>query len=210
MGELEFKNKFSIEQWDDMRDKKTLYAVFSKNYEKNGEVARFTQAAKSLPIYYKDEEFAEVAKKLKKEAERLLPILEDIAKHLPDKTETQYVKYIPGGDCKKASKEMIKSLSNGSQGSLPLLVGLVLQILDYKAEENIIKRLEVGDGVPQARAALRAYNRYLEFKEKDAQWLEKFTGSSEHKKQVMEMKLGLRDSIGYPEELQAYAERVEG
>ena len=197
---LAFKNKFTSEQWDKLQDKKDLYAVFTpKNSQEEAELARFRQAAENLSIYYKDEEFKEVAAKLKKAAEPLLQVLKDIEKHLPERVGRIVIRDIGNSSCKQATKDLIDEFELDERDGLPVLVGLIRQALSYEAEENIIKHIETGNDIPRARAAFRAYKRYLAFKEDDARQLEAFKNTPEYKKQLMEIKLGLRSAIN-PEE----------
>ena len=197
---LAFKNKFTSEQWDKLQDKKDLYAVFTpKNSQEEAELARFRQAAENLSIYYKDEEFKEVAAKLKKAAEPLLQVLKDIEKHLPERVGRIVIRDIGNSSCKQATKDLIDEFDLDERDGLPVLVGLIRQALSYEAEENIIKHIETGNDIPRARAAFRAYKRYLAFKEDDARQLEAFKNTPEYKKQLMEIKLGLRSAIN-PEE----------
>ena len=197
---LAFKNKFTSEQWDKLQDKKDLYAVFTpKDSQEEAELARFRQAAENLSIYYKDEEFKEVAAKLKKAAEPLLQVLKDIEKHLPERVGRIVIRDIGNSSCKQATKDLIDEFELDERDGLPVLVGLIRQALSYEAEENIIKHIETGNDIPRARAAFRAYKRYLAFKENDARQLEAFKNTPEYKKQLMEIKLGLRSAIN-PEE----------
>ena len=196
---LTFKNKFTLEQWDGLKDKKDLYAVFTpKDSQEETELARFKQAAENLSIYYKNEEFKEVAAKLKKAAEPLLPVLKDIEKHLPERVGRIAIRDIGNSSCKQAAKDLINGFELDERG-LPVLVGIILQALSYDAEENLIKHIETGNDIPRARAAFRAYKRYVAFKENDARQLEAFKNTPEYKKQLMEIKLGLRSEIN-PEE----------
>ena len=199
---LTFKNKFTLEQWDKLQDKKDLYAAFTPKYShEETELREFLQTAKNFSIYYKDAEFKEVAAKLKKAAEPLLPILKDIEKHLPETVACISIGNIGYGSSKQATKDLINKLElDGRDGrGLPVLVGIIRQALSYDAEENLIKHFETGDDIPRARAAFRAYNRYLAFKENDARQLEEFKNTPEYKKQLLEIKLGLRSAIN-PEE----------
>ena len=200
MKSLAFKNKFTSEQWDKLQDKKDLYAVFTpKDSQEETELARFRQAAENLSIYYKDEEFKEVAAKLKKAAEPLLQVLKDIEKHLPERVGRIVIRDIGNSSCKQAAKDLIDEFELDERDGLPVLVALIQQALSYEAEENIIKHIETGNDIPRARAAFRAYKRYLAFKEDDARQLEAFKNTPEYKKQLMEIKLGLRSAIN-PEE----------
>lgn len=201
MNLLNFKNKFTTEQWENLQDKKDLYAAFTPKDNGEGmELAQFRQAAENLSIYYKDEEFKEVAAKLKNAAEPLLQVLKDIEKHLPERVGRICIRRdIGNSSCKQAAKDLIKEFDLDERDGLPVLVGLIQQALSYEAEENIIKHIETGNDIPRARAAFRAYKRYLAYKENDARQLEAFKNTPEYKKQLMEIKLGLRSAIN-PEE----------
>ncbi len=199
---LRFKNKFTSEQWDKLQDKKDLYAAFTPKYShEETELAEFLQTANKFSIYYQDAEFKEVAAKLKKAAEPLLPILKDIEKHLPETVARINIRDVGNSSSKQAAKDLIEELElDGRDGrGLPVLVGIIRQALSYDAEENLIKHIETGDDIPRARAAFRAYKRYLAFKEDDARRLEAFKNTPEYKKQLLEIKLGLRSAIN-PEE----------
>lgn len=200
MNLLNFKNKFTAEQWENLQDKKALYAAFTpKDNGEEVELARFRQAAENLSIYYKDEEFKEVATRLRKAAEPLLPVLKDIESHLPERVGRICIANIANSSSKEAAEKLIKDFDLDERDGLPVLVGLIRQALSYEAEENIIKHIETGNDIPRARAAFRAYKRYLAFKEDDARQLEAFKNTPEYKKQLMEIKLGLRSAIN-PEE----------
>lgn len=201
MKSLAFKNKFTSEQWDKLQDKKDLYAAFTPKYShEEMELRQFVQAAENLSIYHKDEEFKEIAAKLKKAAEPLLQVLKDIEKHLPERVGRIVIRRdIGNGSCKQVAKDLINEFELDERDGLPVLVGLIQQALSYDAEENLIKHIETGNDIPRARAAFRAYKRYLAFKENDARQLEAFKNTPEYKKQLMEIKLGLRSAIN-PEE----------
>lgn len=183
MNLLNFKNKFTAEQWENLQDKKALYAAFTpKESREEMELAQFRQAAANLSIYYKDEEFKEVAAKLKKAAEPLLPVLKDIENHLPERVGRICIRDAGNSSCKQAAKDLIKEFDLDDRDGLPVLVALIQQALSYEAEENIIKHIETGNDIPRARAAFRAYKRYLAFKENDARQLEAFKNTPEYKK----------------------------
>lgn len=201
MNALNFKNKFTAVQWDGLQDKKDLYAAFTpKDSQEEMELAKFRQIAENLSIYYKDEEFKEVAAKLKNAAEPLLQVLKDIEKHLPERVGRICISGVGNSSCKQAAKDLIKEFNLDERDGLPVLVGLIQQALSYEAEENIIKHIETGNDIPRARAAFRAYKRYVAFKENDARQMEAFKKTPEYKKQLMEIKLGLRSEIECPEE----------
>lgn len=201
MNALNFKNKFTAVQWDGLQDKKDLYAAFTpKDSQEERELAIFRQIAENLSIYYKDEEFKEVAAKLKNAAEPLLQVLKDIEKHLPERVGHICIRDVGNSSCKQAAKDLIKEFDLDERDGLPVLVGLIQQALSYEAEENIIKHIETGNDIPRARAAFRAYKRYVAFKENDARQMEAFKKTPEYKKQLMEIKLGLRSEIECPEE----------
>lgn len=188
------------EHWDNMKDKEALKAAFTvKDVTQEVKLARFLQDAEKLPIYYKDDEFKDVAQRLKKAAEPLRAVLLDIARHLPDRAGMRVIKSASGG-CNYIAKEMINDIGTKEPDGLAIVVWFVLQALDGNADGSIVKYMETGGGIPEARAVFRAYNRFKVIQQKEAERLEAFKQTAEYKKQLMEIKLGLREEIEYPAE----------
>ena len=201
---LNFKDKFTREQWDALKTKEALYAAFDvPDGVQQAERARLAESGPNLTLYYADEEFPEIAKKLKKAAETLRPILEDIAKHLPAQVGHKHVTSIRGGNSKACSDELLRELDCKSVDGLPVLVWLLLLALDDKNPNNIIKCIETGNGIPQARAAYRAYQRYKAFKEADEKQLAEFKDTEEYKLQQLEIRLGIRKEIELPQKIKS-------
>ena len=80
---------------------------------------------------------------------------------------------------------------------MAILSWLILYALD--GENNICDSIAAGSGVPESRAAFKAYKRYCTFKEQDAQRMAAFKETQEYKTQCMEIRLGIRKAITIPE-----------
>ncbi len=195
MALLQFRTEMSREYWDELTTREQLYAVFDKMPDHQRET--FSQDPEQ-PVFYKDADFAKVGKKLKAAAETLIPILRDIAAHLPEQTFLPNIGF-QNVSTKLLAEELLSKLDLSKPGSQAVMVWLLMSALDPVAAGSITNRITTGDGIPEARAAYRAYQRYLAFKKKDADRLEAFKETQEYKTQMLEIRLGLRTSISVPE-----------
>ena len=66
-------------------------------------------------------------------------------------------------------------------------------------ESDFSERIAEGFGITKERAARRAFQRYLKLKKEDDRKREAFKKTEAFRVQSMELQLGLRDHIDYPE-----------
>ncbi len=180
------KTRLSKEYWDSLQSKADLYEAFEEMDQI--EVA----ACKGDPddkIFYKDGEFKAVAAALKKAAEPLRPILEDILEHCTDVTEPR----------KNEAETLFSDFDITDEDHMAVIAWFINIALDSENEKSLVSRLEAGNGIPETMAARRAYARYQAFKAEDDAKLEAFKATPEYQMQAMELKLGLRDHIDLPE-----------
>lgn len=196
MALLRSRAENSKEYWKSLKTKKQLYDVF--DYLQPYEEGTFNDDPEQ-PIYFKDNEFKEKAAKLKQAAAPLLPVLQDLVEHLPV-TGRHYSIFVNGGNCESIASDILKDLSPGDPEGLAVVAWLILKVFDGKADNNVVDNLAAGLGVPEARAAYAAFKRYQVFKQSDAQRMVAFKQTQEYKKQIMEIRLGLRKIIELPAE----------
>lgn len=180
--------------WDGLETKEQLYEVFNDTYESNENAKSYLDGQfnfKEGPITYKDNELPEVAKKLKKAAEPLLPVLRDIVKHLPDKVNNSYT-------AEAAAREWILDLKPYNPDGLAITAWLLLLTLEGKVNGNIITCIETGNNIPTDRAAARAFARFKAYKKKEMERRAAFEQTQEFRTQRIEVALGIRDHIEYP------------
>ncbi len=180
-----YKDYVTKEEWDAMQTKEQLYAEFDGN-PNAGAYAMDSE----MPLFYKDEEFKDVAAKLKKAAAPLLPVLKDVLKHLPEKDSNKYT-YYP----ERALGAIQQRISPDTTDGMALYAAILLLAL----ESDFIERIAAGMGIPAQRAGRRAYQRYLAIKKKIEARRAEFEKTNDFRMQNMEMKLGIRDHIEYPE-----------
>ncbi len=183
------------EYWDALKTREELYNEFNAAYEEGGgnrtiQESDFKQEP-ALKPYYEDNEFKEVAQKLKKAAAPVLPVLRDILKHLPEKNDnTQYSLE------EQAKARIVSTLGAADRQTINLYVTTLLLAL----EKDLPERIESGMEIPQDRAARRAYRRFLAFKAEEQERRAEFEKTQEYRTQRIEVALGLRARIEYPEE----------
>lgn len=186
------EQKKPAEYWDGLKTKEQLIKVF-ESLEKSGNglmlLINSYGTDPDLPGYYQNPEFKEVAAKLRPMAEQMLPVLKDISKHIPTHIKQEYIK-----------KEANSTLRNFfKSNALPLAVLYYTEFLILALENDYIDRIERGFTIPEARAELHAYKRYQAIKKEIDTRRAEFEKTEEYRLQAMELKLGLRDHIDYPE-----------
>ena len=146
-------NDKTVAQWDALETEEALSAVFDKNYndttaEKEAFESEYNADA-ALAGYYADDDFATVAASLDEADASVVTILADVLDHLPEP---------PGVEKEVAA--IINRLDPDTPEGGYLYAALLMAMLDG----DFADRLENGFGIPEARAARRAYGRYLNFK----------------------------------------------
>ena len=186
------EQKRPAEYWDGLKTKEQLIKVF-ESLEKSGNgltlLVNNYGADPDLPGYYQNPEFKEVAAKLRPMAEQMLPVLKDISKHIPTHIKQEYIK-------KEANSTLRNFFKNNA---LPLAVLYYTEFLILALEGDYIDRIERGFTIPEARAELHAYKRYQAIKKEVDTRRAEFEKTEEYRLQAMELKLGLRACIDYPE-----------
>lgn len=186
------EQKKPAEYWDGLKTKEQLIKVF-ESLEKSGNgltlLVNNYGADPDLPGYYQNPEFKEVAAKLRPMAEQMLPVLKDISKHIPTHIKQEYIK-------KEANSTLRNFFKNNA---LPLAVLYYTEFLILALEGDYIDRIERGFTIPEARAELHAYKRYQAIKKEVDTRRAEFEKTEEYRLQAMELKLGLRARIDYPE-----------
>ena len=186
------EQKRPAEYWDGLKTKEQLIKVF-ESLEKSGNglmlLINNYGADPDLPGYYQNPEFKEVAAKLRPMAEQMLPVLKDISKHIPTHIKQEYIK-------KEANSTLRNFFKNNA---LPLAVLYYTEFLILALEGDYIDRIERGFTIPEARAELHAYKRYQAIKKEVDTRRAEFEKTEEYRLQAMELKLGLRACIDYPE-----------
>ena len=187
------EQKKAASYWDGLTSKEDLIKVFSEKEKiaapEMGLITGGMGADPDLPGYYTDEEFKEVAAKLKPLAEKMLPILEDVLKHIPYPCDRKTFENKANG--------IIGTFIN--QLNVPQGVAAYTIFLIVVLQDDYIKRIERGFTIPEIRAEMRAYNRYKAIKEEAYSRRAEFEKTEEYRLQKIELKLHLRDHIEYPE-----------
>ena len=182
------------EYWDALKTKEELYNEFNAAYEEGGGSRIILESdfkqEPALKPYYEDNEFKEVAQKLKKAAAPVLPVLRDILKHLPETDNKQYSLE------EQAKARIVSQLGAADRRTINIYVATLLLAL----EKDLPERIESGMEIPQDRAARRAYRRFLAFKAEEQERRAEFEKTQEYRTQRIEVALGLRARIQYPEE----------
>lgn len=180
----EYRAHYKKEDWDKLKTKEQLFAEFDESYNHPVLKAILTATLKGEPEmkeFYSDDEFSEMAAKVKEATQPLLPLLRDVVKHLPKRTFT---------------KTLITDKFNPySEDGMAKYAEFLL----FALEEDFPERLAGGFGIPKQRAAKRAFQRYLAFKKEDDRKRKEFEKTEDFRVQNMELQLGLRDHIDYPE-----------
>jgi hypothetical protein len=182
-----------VEYWDGLKTKEDLYNEFNADYEAGGGSRTVLESDFNhnslMKPYYEDNEFKEVAQKLRKAAAPLLPVLRDILKHLPENDNKQYSLE------ELAKARIVSKLGATDRNTMNLYIATLLLAL----EKDLPERIESGLNVPEDRAARRAYKRFMAYKEKEAAKRAEFEKTQEFRTQRIEVALGIRDAIEYPE-----------
>ena len=186
------EQKKPAEYWDGLKTKEQLIKVFEP-MEKFGNglmlLINSYGADPDLPGYYQNPEFKEVAAKIRPLAEQMLPVLKDISAHIPTHIKREHIK--------EAANSKLRDFFKNS--TLPLAVLYYTEFLILALEGDYIDRIERGFNVPETRAELRAYKRFRSIKREEDSRRAEFEKTAEYRLQKMELKLGLRDHIDYPE-----------
>ena len=182
------------EYWDALKTKEELYNEFNAAYEEGGGNRTILESdfkhEPALKPYYEDNEFKEVAQKLRKAAAPVLPVLRDILKHLPETDNKQYSLE------EQAKARIVSQLGAADRRTINIYVATLLLAL----EKDLPERIESGMEIPQDRAARRAYRRFLAFKAEEQERRAEFEKTQEYRTQRIEVALGIRPRIEYPEE----------
>lgn len=179
----EFRAYYKKEDWDKLQTKEQLYAEFDNSYS-NPVLKAILETTLSgdpeMKQYYSDDEFSKMAAKIRTAAEPLLPLLRDVVKHMPKRNITKaYIanKFNPHTD-----------------DGMAMYAAFILLAL----EDDFPERLAKGFGIPKQRAAKRAFQRYLAFKDEEKKRREAYEQTVEYRLQKLEMLEGKRDHIDYP------------
>ncbi len=197
---LKYRDYMKKEYWNSLQTRQELYDEFDPMREEERD--QFTYDPE-LPQYYRDEEFKAAAQKLSEAAKPLVPVLKELLNHMPLITfwETPGIRDRQRHTETKLISDDIIGLFHGEEpDGLAILLQVMLDALDEDSATNIIKPFAEGNGIPEARAAFRAFRRYKAFKAADEEKLDAFKKTDEYKLQLMEKRLGLRKSIVVPEE----------
>ena len=190
----EYKAYYKKEDWDKLQTKEQLFAEFDKDYKHPIMKAIMNGCLGDDPEmkqYYSDEEFREMAAKIRKVAEPLLPLLKELLNHLPKKNRDGFT-YYP----QRADGTIRRHIASNSPDGMALYAAVLMLAL----ESDFTERLAGGFGLAKERAAKQAFQRYLAFKKEDDRKRKEFEKTEAFRVQSMELQLGLRDHIDYPEE----------
>ncbi|SFE52592.1 hypothetical protein [Succiniclasticum ruminis] len=189
----EYKSSYTKEDWDKLQTKEQLYSVLDADYT-NKRMRPYIEGAlggdPEMKQFYSDEEFREMAAKIREAAEPLLPLLNDVLKHLPEKDGNGF-SYYPD-----RAEAFIRRYINPNSPDRMVIYAAVLMLA---LKSNFIERLAAGFGLAKERAGKRAFQRYLAFKKEDDRKRKEFEKTEAFRVQSMELQLGLRDHIDYPE-----------
>ena len=187
---LSYKSNLPKEYWDGLQSKEDLY----KEFDSMAKEIQFTFAKDpDQAWYYKDGEFKAVADSVNGCVKTLQAVLPDIVDHLTDsEVEKERVK-----------TEAFDLFRNNFDFDRPDEIAKFAEVmrlaLSLEDDKSMFRRIESGNGIPEARAAYRAFARYRAFKNEDKAKLEAFKLTPEYHIQETEIKLGLRDHIEVPE-----------
>ena len=183
----EYKANTTAEHWNSLKTKQQLFAEFDKDYT-NERMRPYVEAQlggdPELKEFYTDDEFREMAAKIKKAAVPLLPLLEDILNHLPAKEE----------HLQRAESVIRKRIEPFTSDGAALYAAVLMLAL----KTDFTERLAAGFGITKDRAGRRAFQRYLAYKKEDNRKREEFEKTEAFRVQSMELQLGLRTAIEYP------------
>lgn len=178
----------TVKSFDKLTTKKELYEKFEK---KTALTAGLLSGVRNLDGFYNDKEFMEVAKKLEPLAENTAKILKDVLTHIPEPYVKKYYE--------DKAREIVESVFSDAQ-SYPEAVGIYTAVLLYALQNgDYISYIKSGFTIPERRAAKRAFDRYMVFKEEENKKRAEFEKTQEYRIQLIEMKSGIRDHIDYPE-----------
>ena len=190
-----YKEGTTKEHWDALKTREDLFAEFDADYESNETMKAIISGRyggdPEMGLYYGDDEFKTVAEKIRKAAAPLLPLLKDVLKHLPESE-------LKGYSYEERAEGRIQDpvLHPWNPDGLALYTAVLIMAL----EKDYINRLAEGIGIPELRAGRRAFQRYKAYKDADAKRKADFEKTEAFRVQSMELKLGIRDHIDYPEE----------
>ncbi|SDC76417.1 hypothetical protein SAMN04487864_1234 [Succiniclasticum ruminis] len=180
----------TAEYWDGLKTQEQLEKVFKAMQDSGTFWATINNFGMDpeLPGYYQNEEFKEVAAKLRPMAENMLPVLKDISKHIPFNRDNEHIKNAVALKLQDFFKDI----------PVPLAMLYYTEFLIKALEGEYVDRIERGFTIPETRAKLRAYKRFQAIKKEEDSRRAEFEKTAEYRLQKMELKLGLRDHIDYP------------
>ncbi len=197
---LDYANTHSVEYWNGLKTKDQLYAEFNENYNSAGPMPVIMEsqldADADLKQFYSDKEFSEVAKKVKEAGKNIIPLLKDILKHLPPDTGVA-----PGNTTGKytyeefAEGKLADMFRNYKPENMAVYVSMLVVMLDKQLPDILAE----GMGIPEKRAARHAFRRFMAYKKEEMKRRADFEKTEAFRVQSMELKLGMRDHIEYPE-----------
>ena len=186
---LGLRGNLPKEHWDGLQTKDELYREFDNMQDMD----KFMFAKDpEQPEYYKDGEFKAVANSIKDSVKKLLAVLPDITDHFTDsEAEKKRVQV--------EAQNLFNDFNFDRPDEIAKFAWLVYKALDMDNVNSFYGQIESGNGIPEARAAYRAFARYRAFKDEDKAKLEAFKRTSEYHIQATEIKLGLRSEFEMPE-----------
>ncbi len=177
------------EYWDSLQSKEELYAEFEKMSDAD-EIVIGVGADPDQSAYYKDGEFKAVFDSVKGPVEDVRKVLPDVFQHFAEGIDNLL---------KDKATTIYEDFDLSTPEGMATCAWVLYLALDTSNEKSFIKRLESGNGIPEKRAACKAYARYRAFKEEDQKRMLAFMQTPEYQMQSMELRLGLRDKIEIPE-----------
>lgn len=141
-------------QWDALETEAALTEVFEKNYDDVSSLRSIFEseynADAALTDFYADEDFATVAASLDEAAASVITVLDDVLAHLPE----------PAASIQPDVDYIISRMDPDTPEGGYLYAAVLKAMLNGDFSD----RLKAGFSIPEARAARRAYGRYLAFK----------------------------------------------
>jgi len=176
------KTNLPKQYWDSLKSKEELYDKFDRMPDAEKVQYEIDPDGES---FFKDDEFKETGKKLETIGEAYHPVGQDVATHFTTAPDL----------CRVEAEKIINDLDLTIDDNIATMAYLIDMAFDTSNERSFINLVAAGNGIPEARAACRAFKRYKEFRQQDDKLMEEFMRTPEYKMQAAEVKLGLRDSI---------------
>ena len=174
-----------VKYWDSLKTVEQLTEAFQDNTLK---IFLANNKEDFLEKFYKDQEFATAAEKLEKAAKQTIKVLKEIRSKLPYRNK----------ECEEKARANINVMLS-SVNEEPRSIAIYTDVLLIALQEHYIKKINSGFSIPEIRAAKRAYHRYLTLKKEKERRRVEFEKTQEYRTQAIEVKLGIRDHIEYPE-----------